>query len=218
MSNSRPSSPYSSTSSVSRFNRAASVSTTYSPSQPVRVSIRSSCTQAARARANCPCRRRSPSRKPRRMRALFLTGPAIFIVYDTSGIPYSDNKSCCRAARRSRASSTSGSATSRSSICPPTEKATQYERPFPLLPIAIRPQTGNLSLHAGDYPRVCGEKTIMDVVREAKEGSPPRVRGKSVLKLKIDCLTYYVHNGTVAGLDNPYDALAELHLARLGRF
>ena len=33
----------------------------------------------------------------------------------------------------------------------------------------------------GDHPRVCGEKPMIAVVRLAKSGSPPRVRGKEYL-------------------------------------
>ena len=31
----------------------------------------------------------------------------------------------------------------------------------------------------GDHPRVCGEKTVLDLSRLVEQGSPPRMRGKA---------------------------------------
>ena len=32
---------------------------------------------------------------------------------------------------------------------------------------------------AQDHPRVCGEKTVLDLSRLVEQGSPPRMRGKA---------------------------------------
>ena len=32
-----------------------------------------------------------------------------------------------------------------------------------------------------DHPRVCGEKTVLDLSRLVEQGSPPRMRGKEVV-------------------------------------
>ena len=73
---------------------------------------------------------------------------------------------------------------------PPRVRGKAFQRVKILLNLGITPACAVkrfqfvLRLHApGDYPRVCGEKTLSSVKSSGVSGSPPHVRGKGLEKL-----------------------------------
>ena len=73
---------------------------------------------------------------------------------------------------------------------PPPVRGKAFQRVKILLNLGITPACAVkrfqfvLRLHApGDYPRVCGEKTLSSVKSSGVSGSPPHVRGKGLEKL-----------------------------------
>ena len=73
---------------------------------------------------------------------------------------------------------------------PPRVRGKAFQRVKILLNLGIAPACAVkrfqfvLRLHApGDYPRVCGEKTLSSVKSSGVSGSPPHVRGKGLEKL-----------------------------------
>ena len=61
-----------------------------------------------------------------------------------------------------------------------------------------------------DHPRVCGEKTVLDLSRLVEQGSPPRMRGKEVVFID----SYLVSRITPAYAGKRFDPIHRITFQR----